>query len=166
MPFGSRPCCISCETKNAAVWRKDSDGKPICHSCFNKPIEKEDSSENHNNGNGQLWKPPGRDRSAVGSQYVGPIRKSARIKPAKHKYQAIVKPLATKGKSRRIVFKKNVCEKGLIFCHFELRVDSTLNSTVMTVELTYKFKLSLNFDIRLYAELQKLDHLTCIKLKI
>ncbi len=49
----------------------------------------------------------GKDHNA-GSQYIGPLRKSARIKPARHKYQAVVKSLPTKGRSRRLVFKKNV----------------------------------------------------------
>ena len=39
----------------------------------------------------------------------GPIlRKSARIKPSKHRFQSSTRNIATKGKSRRITFKKSV----------------------------------------------------------
>jgi hypothetical protein len=38
----------------------------------------------------------------------GVLRKSARLKPTRHRQQNAIKALSTKGKSRRVVFKKNV----------------------------------------------------------
>ncbi|KAK3106478.1 hypothetical protein FSP39_020731 [Pinctada imbricata] len=58
-----------------------------------QPEQRKPATSNNSNGNGNG---------------AGPIlRKSARIKPSKHRFQSATKAIATKGKSRRITFKKS-----------------------------------------------------------
>ena len=105
MPFASKPSCSECKATSSSIWRKNQDGEVVCNSCqLAKQGGREGSEE-----------APSKSRSSrdtgggvTGSQYIGPIRKSARLKPSKYKYQPVVKPLAPKGRSRRVVFKKNV----------------------------------------------------------
>lgn len=86
------------------MWRKGNNGDVICNTCFLKqscPGGEKDG----NDSNGSI---PERTKSNGSNSLAGPVlRKSARIKPAKHKYITAAKTLATKGKSRRMVFKKS-----------------------------------------------------------
>ena len=115
MPFGVKPRCTVCKTNNSAMWRKGPDGEVLCNSCgLNKhqgdstakegtpPPESTNRNGLNNNaaGNGN-----GQSNSGTSLNYV-PTRKSNRLKPAKHRHSS--KAFATKGKNRRIIFKKNV----------------------------------------------------------
>lgn len=105
MPFGSKPTCELCKTTNSTMWRKGSNGEIICNTCSLKqscPGGEKDASDS----NGSI---PERTKNNGNANLAGPVlRKSARIKPTKHKYITAAKALATKGKSRRMVFKKSV----------------------------------------------------------
>lgn len=129
MPFGIKPVCTSCKVTTSALWRKGAQGEILCNSCglkqssngckdagqtgnsnLNVKNNNSNSSGNHSNNSG------------VG----GPVlRKSARIKPAKNRVQAATKALATKGKSRRIIFKKSV---RYISSSFQFIVITNLNN--------------------------------------
>ncbi|XP_061168581.1 GATA zinc finger domain-containing protein 1-like [Saccostrea echinata] len=102
MPLGNKPTCELCKATNSTMWRKGSNGEVICNSCSLKqscPGGEKDS----NDSNGSIP-----ERPKNNGNLAGPVlRKSARIKPTKHKYISAAKALATKGKSRRIVFKKS-----------------------------------------------------------
>lgn len=111
MPFGLKPSCASCKASSSTIWKKDTQGDIICYNCS--------SSNGGNNGNGKdgsdngngdgEGKGNGNGRgSAVGSHFVGSIRKSARLKPSKYRYQPTTRAIATKGKSRRVIFKKHI----------------------------------------------------------
>lgn len=90
------------------MWRKGNVGEVLCNSCGLKQLmgvvpgkEPETATNNGNNGKS------GNGKDAA----PGPtLRKSARIKPGKNKTQTYTKTFATKGKSRRVIFKKNVSE--------------------------------------------------------
>ena len=112
MPFGMKPVCSSCRVTTSTLWRKGAQGEILCNSCGLKHGSNggKDAGQNGSsattskNGNGN-----GNGSHGSNNHAGGPVlRKSARIKPAKNKVQAATKALATKGKSRRIVFKKSV----------------------------------------------------------
>ena len=114
MPLGMRPMCNTCKTQTSTMWRKSLHGDVLCNSCALKAgitgvrggkdtppegVEKgpgKGSNNGNGNGNGNS------SSSATG------VRKSARLKPSRHRQQTTTKTLATKGKSRRVIFKKNV----------------------------------------------------------
>ncbi|KAK7495690.1 hypothetical protein BaRGS_00013137 [Batillaria attramentaria] len=111
MPFGIKPVCSSCKVTTSTLWRKGAQGEILCNSCGLKQNANggKDNGQNgganvgskNGNGNGN-----GNHSNSHGAG--GPVlRKSARIKPAKSKVQAATKALSTKGKSRRIIFKKS-----------------------------------------------------------
>ncbi|KAJ8306819.1 hypothetical protein KUTeg_014903 [Tegillarca granosa] len=104
MPLGAKPVCSNCKTNTSTIWRKGTQGDVICNACStaqNGGNEKE--STNGQNGNSVSTK----NNGSVNNNGGPVLRKSARIKPSKHKFQTTNKPLATKGKSRRIIFKKS-----------------------------------------------------------
>ncbi|OWF48681.1 GATA zinc finger domain-containing protein 1-like [Mizuhopecten yessoensis] len=102
MPLGSKPICSTCKTGNSAIWRKGGDGEVLCNACSLKNGGTNGKDGNGINGSIILVKSNGSNGGA------GPVlRKSARIKPSKHKFQSVAKAVATKGKSRRIIFKKS-----------------------------------------------------------
>lgn len=83
------------------MWRKAGDGEVLCNSCSLKNGGSNGKDSNGNNGSVILVK-------SNENNGAGPIlRKSLRIKPSKHKFQSVAKAIATKGKSRRIIFKKS-----------------------------------------------------------
>lgn len=104
MPYGLKPICSSCKVNNSTIWKKLGNGEILCNQCVLK-----------NNGNGSNGKESQNNGGLVlmsksnGGLLSGPVlRKSSRIKPSKHKQQTSSKSVATKGKSRRIIFKKSV----------------------------------------------------------
>ena len=107
MPFGVKPSCARCKSNQSSIWKKTVDGDFLCNSCVGKKV-------NGNGGDGksdsESSKNSGKSINVSGIQHVnsGPVRKSARLKPTKYKGQYNPKALATKGKSRRVIFKKNV----------------------------------------------------------
>ena len=107
MPFAAKPSCTDCKTSSSNIWRKNPSGEVVCNSCHLKKPGTREGSEEPGSSKTRSGR-EGHGGFTAGSQYIGPIRKSARLKPSKYKYQASFKPLATKGKSRRVVFKKNV----------------------------------------------------------
>jgi len=101
MPLGAKPICISCECNVSTLWRRSDSGDPICNACFTKQNDNGNQSNGSQNGNISIVK--------SSSNGHGPmLRKSSRIKPSKHKFISATKALATKGRSRRIIFKKSV----------------------------------------------------------
>ena len=102
--FGMKPMCDTCKTTETTMWRKSADGEVLCNSCgLNSGKVADDSNDNSSSNYGT-----GKGVNGVGSQFVGRVRKSARLKPSKYKLQNTTKTLATKGKNRRVIFKKNV----------------------------------------------------------
>ena len=130
-----KPVCSSCRVTTSTLWRKGVQGEILCNSCGLKHGSNggKDAGQNGSsattskNGNGN-----GNGSHGSNSHAGGPVlRKSARIRPAKNKVQAATKALATKGKSRRIVFKKSV----------------SINYFLFTSQITYYFFTSLCFRI-------------------
>ncbi|XP_072174040.1 GATA zinc finger domain-containing protein 1-like [Diadema setosum] len=108
MPFGSRPCCSSCKTTVTTMWRKRKTGTVVCNGCYMKN-GLDNSAQNSSmsvgsNGNGKSGgqgNGSGRNRDNA--------RKSGRS-GKRMRYKQIVnmaKAQATKGKNRRVIFKKN-----------------------------------------------------------
>lgn len=83
------------------MWTKGSQGEILCNAC----VTKSSSGGKDNNGGGQNQS---KKINGNGDNGAGPVlRKSSRSKPSKYRQQSN-KPLPTKGKSRRVVFKKTV----------------------------------------------------------
>ncbi|XP_048728404.1 GATA zinc finger domain-containing protein 1-like [Ostrea edulis] len=103
MPLGNKPVCELCKVTNSTMWKKGSSGEVICNSCSLKQSCPAGGEKDSNDSNGSIP-----ERTKSNGNLIGPVlRKSARIKPTKHRYITAAKALATKGKSRRIVFKKS-----------------------------------------------------------
>ena len=104
MPFGSKPVCTSCHTTEANIWRKNENNEVICNDCH-LGIKRDENGKADDNRSEN-----GSSTKRGNNVHSGPVRKSARLKPSKYRYQGSYaqKPLATKGKSRRVIFKKNV----------------------------------------------------------
>ncbi len=105
MPFGHTPECVQCHITEANIWRTNENNETICNDCHLGIKRDEDGKADDNRSeNGSTHVKKG------GNSHSGPVRKSARLKPSKYRYQGSYsqKPLATKGKSRRVAFKKNV----------------------------------------------------------
>ncbi|XP_076455855.1 GATA zinc finger domain-containing protein 1-like [Babylonia areolata] len=109
MPFGIKPVCISCRVTTSTIWRKGANQEILCNSCGLKQASNggKDSATNGNSTNTKNENGSGNGNQGNNSQGGPVLRKSARIKPGKSKVQAATKALATKGKSRRIIFKKS-----------------------------------------------------------
>ena len=89
------------------MWRKGADAEVLCNSCGLKQLKGGKGADNNSDNSGPK-NGTGKAANGTGSQFVGRVRKSARLKPSKYKFQAATKALATKGKNRRVIFKKNV----------------------------------------------------------
>jgi len=101
MPFPpTKPKCAACEAVESQLWRTSDDGETLCNDCYlieQAPSSKEANGENcKGNGNG-----------SNSSICTGAVRKSARLKPSKYRFKQNLRSLATKGKNRRVIFKKN-----------------------------------------------------------
>ena len=107
--FGMRPMCETCKTTDTTMWRKGADGEVLCNSCGlqqlngGKCSDETNAASSPNNGKAS--------QNGGGGQFASRVRKSSRLKPSKYKCQAAAKALATKGKNRRVIFKKNVRKK-------------------------------------------------------
>ena len=111
MPFGMKPVCSSCRVTTSTLWRKGVNGEILCNSCGLKQSSNggKDAGQNGNSGSSSKNENGSGNGNHSNNSQGGPVlRKSARIKPAKSKVQTATKALATKGKSRRIIFKKSV----------------------------------------------------------
>ncbi|RUS85177.1 hypothetical protein EGW08_007081 [Elysia chlorotica] len=116
MPFGVKPLCSSCKISYSAIWRKGPSGEVLCNSCGLK------QSSGVSLSNAGALKPEAGSQAvlpqkngnapAVGSMAgstgggMPVLRKSSRIKPTKKAPQVFAKSLSTKGKGRRVIFKK------------------------------------------------------------
>ena len=116
MPLGYKPICSSCKTTTSAIWRKGEKDTVLCNSCVLKGKTSGNGAKDGNGADGEgLNSQTGKSANGTngngGSNIAGPIlRKSSRIRPRKSRFQTTTKTLATKGKSRRIIFKKSVCQ--------------------------------------------------------
>ncbi|KAH3699381.1 GATA zinc finger domain-containing protein 1-like [Dreissena polymorpha] len=100
MPLGVKPVCAGCKSSNSTMWSKGEKGEIMCNACLTKPsLVGKDS--NFMNGVAPSKKAPSSTESAQDRV----LRKSSRNKPSKYRV-ANSKPIATKGKGRRIIFKK------------------------------------------------------------
>ena len=105
MPLGSKPICSRCKNTESSMWRKGAEGEVLCNYCG---VKKMNGNGSEGKSDSESSKSSGKVNINSGQQYIGPVRKSARLKPSKYKGQYNPKALATKGKSRRVIFKKNV----------------------------------------------------------
>ncbi|XP_005111117.1 GATA zinc finger domain-containing protein 1 [Aplysia californica] len=112
MPFGVKPVCTSCKITSSPIWRKGSQGEVLCNSCGLKQLNGVNlnaaaAKDIGAGGNGNGGHKNGLPASGAGGNGGPVLRKSTRIKPAKKTIQPSNKSLSTKGKGRRIIFKKN-----------------------------------------------------------
>lgn len=129
MSFGQSAVCSSCKTDESDVWEKKDSGDILCYKCCESqddavsgplpgyrpatpsidhsvPVSEKASSKEirPKSLNSQTSRPNARDLIDAKSW----TRKSNRIKPLKNRSQASTKAQTTKGRSRRVVFKKKV----------------------------------------------------------
>lgn len=100
MPLGVKPVCSACKSNASTMWSKSDKGEIICNEC----VTKQTHGCKEQNGNGLNQSKKGGLNSESAQERV--LRKSSRNKPSKYRVSA--KPVATKGKGRRIIFKKSV----------------------------------------------------------
>ncbi|VDI65369.1 Hypothetical predicted protein [Mytilus galloprovincialis] len=100
MPLGAKPVCISCDCNVSTLWRRATSGDPLCNACYIKQNESGIQTNEIQNGTLTGIKSNGNGNGPT-------LRKSSRIKPSKHKFISATRSLATKGRSRRVVFKKS-----------------------------------------------------------
>ncbi|XP_070536647.1 GATA zinc finger domain-containing protein 1-like [Ptychodera flava] len=108
MPLGVKPCCVTCKTTNSQMWRRSESGEIQCNSCSlkNHPPA---PAPNENNGSKQAAKPVNIEtqnsgRTREGTRKSSRSSRSIRYKQMLHSGKSHA---ATKGKNRRVVFKRN-----------------------------------------------------------
>jgi len=106
MPFGMKPECLKCQKTECSMWKSTPEGK-LCNDCF---------TANEKNGNNVKVEEPVNACKSGSQDSGGPkiaTRKSARntrnYRTRLNPY-ALPKPVAPKGKGRRVIFKKS-CTK-------------------------------------------------------
>lgn len=129
MSLGQSAVCSFCKTDESDVWEKKDSGDILCYKCCESqddavsgplpgyrpatpstdhsvPVSENASSKEirPKSLNSQTSRSNARDLIDAKSW----TRKSNRIKPLKSRSQASTKAQATKGRSRRVVFKKKV----------------------------------------------------------
>jgi hypothetical protein len=125
------PVCAECKSKESAFWHQNTNGDVICNSCHesrrdgvvtrtlrSQALQSNAGTSAGVDSTGKSSDDPSSVTDAVGSvstRTVGPglnntTRKSNRLKPATktRTIQNVMKPSATKGRSRKVVLKKNV----------------------------------------------------------
>ncbi|XP_014672386.1 PREDICTED: GATA zinc finger domain-containing protein 1-like isoform X2 [Priapulus caudatus] len=120
MRFGAKPSCSSCGAANSPVWKKNEKGEVTCLTCFKggcatdldggtnttKPASATLLHQQSHDSESAAGETDGKGKEQQQQQTQLATRKSARSRPAK-KGGASTKSSTTKGKSRRIVLKKN-----------------------------------------------------------
>ncbi|XP_074653048.1 GATA zinc finger domain-containing protein 1-like [Tubulanus polymorphus] len=105
MPLGVKPICTTCKTTNTTMWRKGSQGEVLCNACGLK------QQQNGSNNESDKCSNKSNSSSLNGSSYHRdlhiPQRKSSRIKPMPRPRGTSAAKWSSKGKSRRMIFKRN-----------------------------------------------------------
>lgn len=104
MPLGAKPQCASCQTLTSNLWRRNSKGETQCLGCFSK-VSNGASDQPGNGQNGTNGKRESSNGNHSNNGVV--LRKSTRARVTKARYSSQAKSGATKGKGRRIIFKKS-----------------------------------------------------------
>ena len=110
MPLGVKPCCATCKTADSPMWRKHKKGYIQCNSCGLKDLPPANDSAN-GNGSSTAQGKNGNQQSGNGGKGREGTRKSSRnVKKLRYKQMVTAAPKhpSTKGKGRRIIFKRNV----------------------------------------------------------
>jgi len=114
MPFGMKPECLKCQKTECSLWKSTPEGK-LCNDCF---------TANEKNGNNVKVEEPVNSCKSGSQDSGGPkiaTRKSARntrnYRTRLNPY-ALPKPVAPKGKGRRVIFKKSVSCACLKSCYW------------------------------------------------
>ncbi|KAK0058665.1 GATA zinc finger domain-containing protein 1 [Biomphalaria pfeifferi] len=102
----------SCKITSSPIWRKGTKGEVYCNSCGLKQLNgvslvNNSSSKSESATNGVTKASNGSSAGSGSNNNVPVLRKSLRIKPTKKTALSSTKNLSTKGKGRRILFKKN-----------------------------------------------------------
>ena len=117
MPFGIKPMCNTCKTTTSTMWRKGPDREVLCNSCGLKYLNGSRGRGGRATASSSSATPAVVDSVSGLAAKVGRtsaqiaanrVRKSARLKPSRYKLQTTTKTLSTKGKGRRVIFKKHV----------------------------------------------------------
>ncbi|XP_035658146.1 GATA zinc finger domain-containing protein 1-like [Branchiostoma floridae] len=107
MPLGVRPCCSTCKTTDSPMWRRNEFGDVLCNSCSLKQLQLSVAPPAQENGDSNNTTQPLQHQNGNKAEKIQ-LRKSMRVRSAKTKaLQQTGKGTVTKGKSRRIIFKKN-----------------------------------------------------------
>eukprot|EP00058_Branchiostoma_floridae_P027491 XP_002612982.1 hypothetical protein BRAFLDRAFT_74772 [Branchiostoma floridae] len=107
MPLGVRPCCSTCKTTDSPMWRRNEFGDVLCNSCSLKQLQLSAAPPAQENGDSNNTTQPLQHQNGNKAEKIQ-LRKSMRVRSAKTKaLQQTGKGTVTKGKSRRIIFKKN-----------------------------------------------------------
>jgi len=127
------PMCSECKTKEAGFWHRTSNSEVICNVCYDnrqdgvvtRTLRSQVALQSSSSGAITTLPPKSIEDMPVGVDNVtsGPskmslintTRKSNRLKPVTktRTVQNTVKPSLTKGRSRKVVLKKNVRMKGV-----------------------------------------------------
>ncbi|XP_077993747.1 GATA zinc finger domain-containing protein 1-like [Glandiceps talaboti] len=108
MPLGVKPCCVTCKTTNSQMWRRNDTGEIQCNSCSLK--QHPPAPPSNENGKQTSKSISSINETQNGSRFREGTRKSSRSSRSMRYKQMLntgKSHAATKGKSRRIVFKRN-----------------------------------------------------------
>lgn len=94
MPFGSKPECVNCGTKETPLWHSTENGN-LCNDCLEKKRSAEANGETKNEED---------DKGGT----LKPIRRSTRITRYCNSKSSGPHKIVPKGKGRRNLFKKTV----------------------------------------------------------
>ena len=104
--------CSICSRLETIIWHKENNGTVICNECFLRPKQQTFIvSSQEENGNEDVESTVAHSENTVDRSHLtsSVIRKSNRMRASKYKFSHMSKILASKGRSRRIIFKRNVC---------------------------------------------------------
>lgn len=127
MPLGLEYVCSSCSANSSEMWKRTDDGEVLCYNCSNPTTIVGSAEANRNDA--ENLKEPQEDRTGSGG-CVGDVkekngnqkppivslRKSARTKA---RLRTTFQNKPTKGKSRRVIFKRCV-RKSTVYLIYQL----------------------------------------------
>lgn len=102
MPLGVKAECIKCNAKTCSIWKKSPDGI-LCNDCFNSSNKTTPPKTTEETA-------PLPKQENVPKIATRKSTRTTRSYKTRHNPYALPKPMAPKGKGRRVIFKKAVSQ--------------------------------------------------------
>ena len=128
MPFGIKPVCSKCQKIECSMWKGSQEGV-LCNDCYSA-VEKSAVVKTEEPAKPPVTETAGGPKIATRKSTRNTRNYKTRLNP-----YALPKPVAPKGKGRRIIFKKSVSY--FIFSLFTILVT---NENSIQEEMKYRLK--------------------------